>query len=173
LEHNRIVAEGRENEIEELLRIVEPRLKKLRSLQVDSRGFQRQQPVLYADIGLKHLIPVTQLGQGFNRLLTIFLAVLRSDAKILLVDEIENGLHYTAQKAVWKGLAEAARRADIQVFATTHSWGCIVAAHEAFAESEQYDFALHRIQQVKGNFESVTYDREMLESSLETELEVR
>ncbi len=168
IEYNKIVLKaGGEEQMEELLRIVEPRLKKLRSLQVGNR------PLLYADIGMGNLIPVTQLGQGFNRLLTIFSAMLVSQAKIFLVDEIENGLHYTVQRTVWEGLGEAARRADVQVFATTHSWGCIVAAHEAFAESKEYDFALHRLQSVKGKIEAVTYDREMLETSLKAELEVR
>lgn len=152
----------------ELLRIVEPRLTKLRS------SLQGNQPAIKAGLDdLRPLIPVTQMGQGFNRLLTIFASVLLSNANVLLIDEIENGLHYSAQRAVWLGLAAAARKYDLQIFATTHSWGCTVAAHEAFSESEPYDFALHRIQRVKGNVESVTYDREMLTASLETELEVR
>lgn len=96
-----------------------------------------------------------------------------SQAKVLLIDEIENGIHYSTLPDIWKGIGSLAEAQEIQVFATTHSWGCIVAAHETFAATPDYNFALHRLQRVKGQVEAVTYDRDMLDTSVRTELEVR
>ena len=60
-----------------------------------------------------------------------------------------------------------------QVFATTHSLECIVAAHRAFSDSEHEDFRLHRLERVNEAIHAVTYDRETLEAAIETGLEVR
>jgi hypothetical protein len=59
------------------------------------------------------------------------------------------------------------------MFASTHSLECISAAHEAYSSDEQYDFALHRLQRVKGSVEVVTHTREMLEVALNAPIEVR
>ena len=67
----------------------------------------------------------------------------------------------------------AARESDVQVFATTHSWECIQAAHEAFESEKQYDFRLHRLGWLNGEIKAVTYDKESLSASLKAELEVR
>jgi AAA15 family ATPase/GTPase len=165
--YNRVslMADG-EEKVLNLMKIIEPRLKKLRYSKITSRA------LVYAHLGFPHFIPATQMGQGFSRLLTLFSEMMVSGAKVLLIDEIENGLHYSVLTQVWKGIAALAESEDIQVFATTHSWGCIVAAHEAFAETS-YDFALHRLQRIKNEVEAITYDRETLETALHSELEVR
>ena len=96
-----------------------------------------------------------------------------AEAKVVLIDEIENGIHHSALPQVWTGLAEIARQEDLQIFATTHSWECIQAAHQVFSASMPYDFALHRLQRVKGDIQAVTHDQAMIEVAAETELEIR
>jgi hypothetical protein len=48
----------------------------------------------------------------------------------LLIDEIENGLHYSVLKKVWKAIAQYARKSNSQIVTTTHSWESIEAARE-------------------------------------------
>ena len=91
----------------------------------------------------------------------------------MLVDEIESGLHHSVLTKVWRAIGEAARRSDTQIFATTHSWECIRAAHEAFLESGTYDFRLHRLDRVNDNIKAVTYNEKTLDTSVEMNLEVR
>ncbi len=43
----------------------------------------------------------------------------------LLVDEPDTGLHWTALDGMWRLLLATARRLDVQIFATTHSYDCI------------------------------------------------
>lgn len=165
--HKVMIKRGGEEKVESLLKVIEPRLVKIRPAQIG------QQPSIYADIGLSELIPVSQLGQGFSRVLSIYTAVLLSEAKVFLVDEIENGIHYSALEQVWQGLAEMAEREDVQVFATTHSWECLVAASKVFAKHEPYDFAVHRLELSGDNVVAKTYDRETLATSIEQGFEVR
>jgi hypothetical protein len=62
----------------------------------------------------------------------------------------------------------------VQIFATTHSGEMIHAAHEAFKESDHYDFRYHRLDRRKdGAIVATTYDQDTMQTSFELELEVR
>jgi AAA15 family ATPase/GTPase len=172
---NQVTVKRRGKErLTELLQIVEPRLNKLEYVKLDT-----PEPVIYAELDMDDLIPATQLGQGFARLLRIFSGILASEAKIVLIDEIENGLHWTALEQVWRGIAELTRQQDVQIFATTHSLECIRAAHNVFVQLSNGNgygdgFALHRLDRKKdGGVKVVTYDQETLQTSFEQNWEVR
>ena len=91
----------------------------------------------------------------------------------VLIDEFENGLHYSALVDAWKAVGAAARQSNVQVFATTHSWECVLAAHRAFAESDEDDFRLHRLERRDGEVVALTYDQEQLDTAIEFNFEVR
>ena len=74
---------------------------------------------------------------------------------------------------VWKAIDEWAKEYAVQIFATTHSEECFRAANQIFAASEQYDFALHRLERVKDTIQAITYDQETIEAAIEMNLEVR
>lgn len=157
----------KETKIVQVLGILEPRLE---NLTVQHRGGV---PIIYGDIGTKRQMPLPLMGDGMGRLLGIALAIPEAQEGILLVDEIENGLHHTVMSKVWEAIAELAREYTVQIVATTHSEECLWAAHRAFAASEQYDFALHRLERVKGAIRAVTFDQETLDAAIEMDAEVR
>lgn len=70
-------------------------------------------------------VPLKSLGDGMIRILQLALKLVSAQGGFLLIDEIENGLHYSIQEKIWAWLFEVAERLDIQVFATTHSWDCV------------------------------------------------
>ena len=129
--------------------------------------------MINGDIGIKELIPIPFMGEGTVRLLSILLAIYDASNGIVLVDEIENGLHHTAMTKVWEAIATAARQSNTQIFATTHSWECVVAAHKAFTESKNYDFFYHRFDMTNDEIKEVTYDQRKLETAIRTGLEIR
>lgn len=168
LDYDRVVLKaGGEERLENLLREVEPRLKTIRSIKPYGAT------LLYVDIGLPAKIPAIHLGQGFIRLLSIYSELVAGNKQVLLIDEVENGLHHSILKQIWQGLLNLAEKENIQIFATTHSYECIVAAHQAFAETLAYDFAVHRLEEVKGEVTATTYDKATLENSLASHFEVR
>jgi len=158
---------GKQDVLLEALRIVEPRLRRLAVVVTGGA------PMMHGDIQLDRLIPLSFMGEGMVRLASLVLAIGNAQKGIVLVDEIENGFHHSILPKVWRVIAEAARQFNTQVFATTHSMECIVAAHRAFAESESYDFRLHRLEWRKETIHSITYDQETLAAAIETGLEVR
>jgi AAA15 family ATPase/GTPase len=94
--------------------------------------------------------------------------MLVSKAEVLLIDDIENGIHCETLPQIWKGIATLAASENIQVFATTHSRECLAAAHETMKALPAYDFALHRLQRVNGQLQAVTHDQAMLEAALQS-----
>jgi len=162
---------GEQKILLESLKVVDSRLERL-TVVASGRG-KDASAIIYGDIGIGRLLPLPVMGEGLVRLASLVLAI--GDAKdgVVLVDEIENGLHYSVLYEVWQAIGKAARKFNTQIFATTHSRECIIAAHRAFADSKRYDFRLHRLEQAKGKTHAITYDQETLEAAIETKLEVR
>ena len=131
-------------------------------------------PMLHVDIGGKELLPLALMGDGFERLIGILTVIFATRGGVVLIDEIENGLHYTAQRELWRAIRDATQEAGVQVFATTHSYECIRIAHEVFAEQDPYRLRLHRLDSDEQNgAKAVTYDRDALEASIDLAWEVR
>ena len=160
-------AAGRQGEILPSLQILEPRLQQL------CIGPSGGKEVIQGNTGLSHPVPMSFMGEGIRRLLSIVLAISTSAGGTVLIDEVENGLHYSVLTKVWQAIGHAARKANVQVFATTHSWECILRAHEAFAAGDVYDLRLHRLDRVGDSISAISYDREMIESALYNAVEMR
>ncbi|MEW6716044.1 MAG: AAA family ATPase [Chloroflexota bacterium] len=158
---------GRQDALLKALQVIEPRLRRLAVVVAGGA------PMMHGDIGLGRLLPLPVMGEGMARLASLVLAIGNASKGVVLVDEIENGLHHSILPKVWRAIGEVARQFNTQVFTTTHSLECIVAAHRAFSESERYDFRLHRLERVNETIHAVTYDQETLEAAIETGLEVR
>jgi hypothetical protein len=158
---------GKADSLLSALRLLEPRLTRLTVLVTAGA------PMIHGGIGLRELMPLPVMGQGMVRLCAIMLAIANVPGGTLLVDEIENGLHHTVLPDVFKAIGQAARISDVQVFAATHSWECIEAAHAAFLADPAYDFRLHRLERVKGQIKDFVFDAESLGVALEAGLEVR
>jgi len=148
-----------------ILKNVDERLSDLTTIQ--SAGT----PMIYGDIGLEQLLPISFLGDGMSRLNAILLRIANAAGGVVLIDEIENGFHYSIQKDVWKAVGEAARTFDTQLFITSHSYESIKHANKVFRGNR--DFSYHRLDWVKGKIEAVSYRDKELETALESDIEVR
>jgi AAA domain, putative AbiEii toxin, Type IV TA system/AAA ATPase domain len=156
-----------EAQMESLLASVDPRIKSVRLDAMQSK------PFIVVDVGLTNRVPLSQAGQGIYRLVAIFSELLGSKPDICFIDEIENGIHYTALPAVWHGIAEVAARLGIQVFATTHSRECLVAAHEAFAARDAYDLRVVQLYRLGDATSGRVLDRAHIEAAISSDIEVR
>ncbi len=152
----------------EALKLIEPRLEKV-SLGFPAGGV----PLRFGYVANGPPLPLLYMGEGMVRITSLILAIGAARGGVVLVDEIENGLHHSVLVDLWRAIAEAARKFDAQVFATTHSWECIFAAHRAFAGSPEYDFRLHRLDRVDDVVRAVTYDEDSIEGAIKARLEVR
>ena len=145
---------------------MEPRLQVLEENSV--AGY----PTIWADIGIKNaLVPLSMMGDGINRLIRILLAIFTAAAgSIVMVDEIENGIHYSVLEELWAAIADAAEHAQVQIFVTTHSFECMEAAHKALGDK----LIFHRIEEDKeGKSRCVTLDEEAVAAVIHYGFEVR
>ena len=156
--------------IVEVIRLLEPRLTRMTTI-ADARGI----PSIYGDIGAGRLFPMSIMGDGTKRILALCLAFLRARDGIILVDEIENGLHYSTLVDVWKKLHWLSREFNVQVFATTHSDECIVAANSAFTALGSDELHLHQFYRRTPSepVRALTYTKESLDTNIEFGWELR
>ena len=114
------------------------------------------------------------MGDGMYRFLLLSLTIVTAENGVLLVDEIETGLHYEAQTDMWRLILETAKELNVQVFATTHSWDCIAAFQEALSQVEDKSIGkLFRLDNKYGNIRAVEYNAEDLDIAVRNSIEVR
>lgn len=158
---------GKQDILLEALKVIEPRLKRL------SMVFSGGNPMIHGDVGTGRLVSLPLMGDGMVRLTNLILAISSAPQGVIFVDEIENGLHYSILPKVWQAIGNAAQKFETQVFATTHSFECITAAHQAFTESSSYDFRLYRLERKNEKIRAVSYNQKDLSVAIETGFEVR
>jgi hypothetical protein len=160
-----------EEDVVSSLRIMAPEVMRVSAVADPATGRDR---VFVARLqSLAVPVPVRSLGDGLNRLLGITLALVNAKDGILLLDEFENGLHYTVQPEVWRLIFAIAHRLNVQVFATTHSWDCIDAFQEAAKENEEVEGQLIRLDRQYGELRAVIADERMLAIATRGQIEVR
>jgi len=127
--------------------------------------------VKHPDFSRPH--PLKSLGDGTGRIFGLTLSLVAAQRGILLIDEIENGIHYSVLVELWKFIAKVAKRLDVQVFATSHSLDCIKAFHEVAHADTSVEGVLNRIESRKGVIRSVLFDEDKLDRFLDEGIELR
>ncbi|GEM_PF-963621 len=158
---------GRQDVVVDFLRIMEPDLKSLTVIATGSLS------MVYGDVGLRRKIPISYMGDGMFRLLTIITYMATLPGGILLIDEVENGIHHSVMAQVWAAIARASREFDCQVIATSHSYECLQAAVQGLEGESEQDFSYIRLDKKAGNVTAKRFDYALLEAALASNLEVR
>lgn len=162
----------KEDNVIEALQIIEPNLNKLAFIAESQYRFRR--PIVTLK-GSNRRFPLKSMGDGINHILSIILALVNCENGCLLIDEIDNGLHYSVQENLWKVIFDLAKKLNIQVFATTHSNDCINSFTEVLKEENNASIGgFYRMQKRKsGKIELVEYNAEELNSVSEHNIEIR
>ena len=66
-----------------------------------------------------------EFGDGIKSFINIILTLLYSKNRVIFIDEIENGIHYTNFDKLWEIILTLSKEQNVQVFATTHSYELI------------------------------------------------
>ncbi len=112
------------------------------------------------------------MGGGFLSVLAYAILTADLEGGLVLIDEIENGVHYSAHRTLWKALYELCSETGAQVVATTHSQECIEAARAVIPADA---FLVHRLDRdmKSGHIRVESLDADMLQSASDMGLEVR
>lgn len=117
-------------------------------------------------------VPLKTYGDGTNRLFGIILSLCNARGGLLLIDEIENGLHYSVQVPVWKTIFRLAQSLDVQVFVSTHSWDAVRAFQLAASDSPE-NGVLIRLDRREDGVAATTFSEDELRIVTRDEIEVR
>lgn len=159
-----------EQDMEAILNQVDPRI---RSVRLDHDG---NQPFITVDVGLSERVPLSQAGQGVYRIVAMLSELLGQRPDICLIDEIENGVHYSVLPHLWRGIAEISSRLGVQVFVTTHSRECLEAATRVFVDEDPgntRDFAVIQLMRVRGEVIGRVLAEQRVAEALDNEIELR
>ncbi len=118
-------------------------------------------------------VPLKSLGDGAVRLFSIVLALLNNQDGFLLIDEAENGIHYSVQYNFWRMVLRIARANNTQVLATTHSWDCVQGFSQAATEDEDAKGILYRLERDDEDVWAIFYPEDQLKIAAEHGTEVR
>lgn len=160
-----------EKEVLNALRIIAPGVEDIGVIGDPSSPRERTTIIKVVDID--EPLPIRSLGDGMQRMLGIVLALVNAKNGLLLIDEIENGLHYLVQRDLWYLIFELAQRLNVQVFATSHSWDCIEAFQKAAQENEKEEGVLIRLENKKGIVYPTVFDEDNLAIITREQIEVR
>ena len=97
---------------------------------------------IYADVqSFPRMIPLSLISGGASRLFLMMLAIPQFRKGVVLIDEIENGIHYKRYSDIWKILVNLAKLYETQLFVSSHSKECLKEAIPVIKENPD-DFCL-------------------------------
>jgi hypothetical protein len=163
---SRVVLANQEEDIVSALQLVDTRLRRLRVLDTGAG------PSVHADFGDGRFLPVSVGGGGMNRVLTLVSAIVDTAGGVILIDEIEDGLHYGVLPDVWKVIVQTALAHDVQIVATTHSLEAISAAVKG-SEEHEGSLGFFRLEREGDRIEVVQGSDSRLRSAVAVGFELR
>jgi len=119
---------------------------------------------------LSKTLALSVLGQGIKKIFNIVCGIVSNQDGILLIDELENGLHFSIMPHVWEIIYELSKKYNCQLIITTHSLELVKYAVliEKFSE---HDFTFIKLFDNAGTISAYSYSQ--LQDSAESELDVR
>ncbi len=113
-EYDKARFSNKDNEILAVFKMIDSSIQQVESFSIG-------EPTIYLKRDNENRLPLSLFGDALNRVADIILRLINNESGILLIDEIENGLHHCNQKGFWEILFRLAVELDVQIFATTHS----------------------------------------------------
>ena len=126
--------------------------------------------------GTNEMLPLGMTGDGLRRYLNIIACSANPMINIIVIDEIDNGLHYSAYKKLWEAIFSLATTTNKQVFVTTHSKETLHRLNEMLEEHPVYqqEMRLYTIANtLKNGHQAYKYTYEGLSGACENDVELR
>ena len=169
-----VVLTDNEEHVTDALRIIEPTVERIASVGVERGISSREGPggIFVRLTGVSQRIPIGSAGDGMWRMLGLAVALSNAKGGVLLVDEIDTGLHYSVMKDMWRMVYERSSKLNTQVFATTHSRDC----YESLAtivepQSSNSEITIHRLE--PGRDHTVAFSGDEIIAAAKRGIEVR
>ncbi len=171
---DKVLVEGRESDVIAAMKILDQDIESIHFL-------TGHYPRMFSDktgvvVGFRHdtrRLPLGSHGDGMRRLLALSLSLIRTTNGVLLIDEIDTGLHWSIMKEMWRLIVNTACMTNVQVFATTHSYDCIKGFASLVESCPEFAQEIS-IQKIDRSLEqAVNLDAEKIQIAVGQDIEVR
>lgn len=175
--YENIVLTPEEDLVIQALKTIEPAIERIATTSKGLRQYSSyagtRGGIIVKCAGVDQPVPIGSLGDGIWRILGLALALVHAENGVLLVDEIDTGLHFTVMSDMWKLVNETAKRLNVQVFATTHSRDAVdsLAAISRANVSAGSEVTIQRLERDKHR--AVAYAEQEIVTAAERGTEVR
>jgi AAA15 family ATPase/GTPase len=146
LRYGELMKRNEEHLVLEALKIIDDRITRINPI-----PSAEDITILYGGLGPTLQLPINYLGDGVLRLLSYVLAILNTPNGFIMIDEVENGFHYTKHEDVWKLLFELAEKYNVQIFTNTHSFEMIRAFNNSCLNMDKDYFYFELFRQPNHN----------------------
>ncbi len=169
-----VVLTESEEAVTQALRILDPGIERIATVTVDWRPINSDSGgpggVVLKLADSAGRVPIGSMGDGMWRILGLALSLANVRGGVLLVDEIDTGLHYSVMENMWRMISDQAAALSVQVFATTHSRDCYESL-AAIAKSNVGDVTIQRIDRSRA--EAIRFSNQAIVAAAERNIEVR
>jgi energy-coupling factor transporter ATP-binding protein EcfA2 len=167
---DKIALSDLEKDVVDALRIIDPEISAVSM--VGGEGPRQSRTAIVRTAGFPRPVPLRSFGDGLNRLFSIIVSLVNAKDGLLLIDEFENGMHYTVQEDAWRLIFKLAGHLDIQVVATTHSWDTVLAFQKVAGEDPE-EGALIRLSRKGDEIVPTVFNEDELAVATRDQIEVR
>lgn len=160
-----LVRANKKDEVIKLVKLFDPRIQNIEVL---------PDTVYIAFEGIQDLLPISLCGDGLKKFLYIISCVAGGKNKVLLIDEIDNGIHFSAYKLLWKSIIRMARENNVQLMITTHSKEVLAELASTLDDNNSGDVCAYTITKTADDvMRSYRYDGVNVKTAIENHLEMR
>lgn len=163
-----LTVEKKDEELVNILKRVDPQI----------RGVTVHGDVAYLDVGMTRMIPINMFGGGIVRIADISAHCINGESDVMLIDEIENGIHHKGIRPMLESILSLSIDRGIQFFVSTHSIDVLKSLQNILSQEENkayrpttacFVLARDRHDKVK----SYKYDYEQFDHCISNDIEIR
>ena len=123
---------------------------------------------------LNHTINIKSMGKGFQTYISI-IASMVAGKKYIIIDEIENGMHFESVKILLENILSLSKEYGLQFFITTHNKELLEILNDCLIEKDYKDMlSVYNLYYNKeNNIDVINYSQENFSNLIENNNEMR
>jgi energy-coupling factor transporter ATP-binding protein EcfA2 len=166
---SKLVIKGRKGKIVTALKKVFPKIEDL----ITASPVGANEIYCHIPSEFSEYVHIGLISHGISRLLANLLLIASHENGVVVIDEIETGLHYSILPQAWEAICEFSETFNVQIIASTHSEECLRAI-VPFVKENPEKFRLLRAEVGRNSEHTVDiFKGENFEAALESGIEIR
>ena len=123
---------------------------------------------------LNHTINIKYIGKGFQTYISIIASMVAGN-KYIVIDEIENGMHFESIKILLENILSLSKEYGLQFFITTHNKELLEILNDCLIEKDYKDMlSVYNVYYNKeNNIDGINYSQENFSNLIENNNEMR